>query len=509
MMTKKTTVAVVVAVLAVAILGAGLTESGLDSNFGHEWLGPNATSIEGFIKGSWFVCPSDGTANSITAYIKCTEDKKVKGAIYAYVSDDDAGALIGGTEELIVRAGYEGWETFNLSSPKPPVSANTKYFLMMFGEKTTGLSYLYWTATGATAKSISLYISYNDFPNPIIGETGVNEKYRIFCTYTPTVPFVPPTAPPPQKVIIRPPNAKLKLLTHGTYIDFVDVLTAERIIVNGDNVQFEEALLGAGDRITTTIELTGGDAKMRTLSEDLVELTASASSGTITEFTMTASRTPDEVRVYGTPVRKSDKGYYLATQPNINTEISMWGYYDGKVAVKFVHKSSVGVVIDFVKETVFPPVIPPAKLREFSVAFMPGVLIDTEFGSKEMFTLDENIILRVHVEDAATGAPVRADIIMWYNAPVMHTIDTVDLGEGVYEGSIPASDVGIGTFQAGVDVQMQGFNKASDTLTFTIAEELPLSLWESPIFWAGISGLAVALAIVALWLKGVIQRRLR
>lgn len=311
-----------------------------------------------------------------------------------------------------------------------------------------------------------------------------------------------------EEVIIRPPNAKLKLLTHGTYIDFVDVLTAERIIVNGDNVQFEGALLGAGEQITTTIKLTGGDAKMRTLSEDLVELTASASSGTITEFTMTASRVPDEVRVYGTPVSKSGKGYYLSNSPNVNYEIAMWSYHDGKVAVKFVHLSPVGVVIDFVKETVFPPIIPPPKLSEFSVAFMSGVTIDTEFGSKTKFALDENIILRVHVEDAATGDPIiGADVIMWYNAPA--TIPTVDLGDGVYEGSIPPSDVGIGTFQAGVDVQLDGFNKASSTLTFTIAEELALPLWESPIFWAGIFGLAVALVFVALWLRGVIQRRLR
>ncbi len=157
--------------------------------------------------------------------------------------------------------------------------------------------------------------------------------------------------------------------------------------------------------------------------------------------------------------------------------------------------------VRFTHATVFPLITPP-KLREFSVAFMPGALIEMEFGSKTMFTLDENILLRVHVEDAATGESIiGADIVMWYNAPVMHTVPTVDLGDGVYEGSIPASDVGVGTFQAGVDVQMEGFNKASSTLTFTIAEELALPLWESPILWAGISGLVV-LVLVALWLKG-------
>jgi len=312
-------------------------------------------------------------------------------------------------------------------------------------------------------------------------------------------------------VIIRPPNAKLKLLTHGTYIDFIDVLTANRIIVNSDSVQFEEALLGAGDQITTTIELTGGDAKMRTLSEDLVELTASASSGTITEFTMTASRTPDEVRVYGTPVRKSGKGYYLFNSPNINYEIAMWSYYDGKVAVKFVHLSSAYVVIDFVKETVFPPVIPPTKLREFSVAFMPGVLIDTEFGSKTEFALDETVHLRVFLEDSATGSPViGADVICWWNNPATHRTEilpTVELGEGDYSAAVEASELGLGTWQAGFDAQFAGFKKASDTLTFTIAEELAPPLLEMPVFWAGISGLAVALVLVALWLKGVIQRR--
>lgn len=461
------TTAVVVVALAVAILGTGF--AGAVSNFGHEGLGPNATTIEGYIKGSWFVCPNDGIAESITAYVKSTQFKKAKCAIYSYVADNDAGTLIGETEELTISAGYEGWKTFNFSS-EPPLSANTKYFLVIFGEETGGISYIYWSATGATNKAIRLYTSYNDFPNPIVGEVGEDMKHRIYCDYT---VVAPPLAP---GVIIKPPDAKLKLRTHGVYIDFIDDFTAERIIIDSDNVQFDEALLGAGDQITTTIEQTGGDAIIRTLSKDLVELIASDSSGTITEFTMTAFKAPMEVRVYGTPVPKSYKDYYLSTQPNINYEIAMWSFHDEKIAVKFVHTSSVDVAIDFVKETHIIPPIPPIipSKREFSVVFMSGVRVDNEFGSKTVFTLGENILLRMEVEDSDTGEPIiGAEVIMWYINPatrIMITVPTAELGDGVYDGIIQANEVNVGTFKANVEVKLAGFKTVTDQLTFRVTE---------------------------------------
>lgn len=142
------------------------------------------------------------------------------------------------------------------------------------------------------------------------------------------------------------------------------------------------------------------------------------------------------------------------------------------------------------------PFIPSSKLRKFSVRFIAwGPSPKTEF------VLGERILLHAHVEDAATGELTGADVAMWYidlATRIMCTVPTVELGEGVYEGEILSSELGVGTFQAGVDVQLAGFRGESDQLTFTVAEP-PVPIWELPAFWAalfaGFVGLLIAVDI--------------
>ncbi len=149
------------------------------------------------------------------------------------------------------------------------------------------------------------------------------------------------------------------------------------------------------------------------------------------------------------------------------------------------------------------PFISP-RLREFSIIFMSGVVEPlpqfavAPFKPKREFTLDETIYLLALIQDTKTEEPVtNADVDIWFGDHIRR-IPTLELGRGYYQGFIPADELGLGAFEANVDVQLRRYKEATGYVTFIVAEP-PIPIWELPAFWAalfaGFVGLLVAVDI--------------
>ena len=122
-------------VLAITIPQRFLDEASypvkIDPTFGYETKGASYTYLYQDIAGSWFTCPENGTAESITAY----HDDWGAGNEYAIYKKSD-NSLVGHTESGTGQQSA-GWHTFNFSDPKPSLSANTDYWLVLWGTANT------------------------------------------------------------------------------------------------------------------------------------------------------------------------------------------------------------------------------------------------------------------------------------------------------------------------------------------------------------------------------------
>jgi len=152
-------------------------------DFGYKTAGISYTSIWDIIRGSVFTIPEDGTADSVTAYLRLsgTTFRKAKCAIYKH-SDL---SLVGATQERTdIPTQTADWYTFNFSDPKPSLTANTEYIIVVWGDVSGGVQYarLYYDA-GDADQGHYQSVSYNSFPNPLV-PTHDNNKYSIYCTYT-------------------------------------------------------------------------------------------------------------------------------------------------------------------------------------------------------------------------------------------------------------------------------------------------------------------------------------
>lgn len=156
-------------------------------NFGYETVGTVYTNCENEIHGSHFEMLEDGEVQSITVYLRVVSlAREVKCAIYAYVGDTDAGVLIAVTEERLIPVG-EGWEPFNFGTP-PPLTASTRYFLVVWSKNRLGGTYVYRESSYPIAAGIEAAHTYNSFPDPLTGETQRNYVYSIYCTYSTGAP---------------------------------------------------------------------------------------------------------------------------------------------------------------------------------------------------------------------------------------------------------------------------------------------------------------------------------
>jgi hypothetical protein len=169
------------------VLGNPLVGEGLDPNFGYETIGGSASDMEsggvGYIKGSIFSIPDAGTADSITVALKryVAGSDKFKCAIYKH-SDL---SLVGGTEErtLSMTTSF-AWYTFNFNAPKPSLTANEVYLLVVWAKYTTQYLYIAWAAGDANQGHYRA-VAYNGFPDPWSPAPYHDaHKYSIYCTYT-------------------------------------------------------------------------------------------------------------------------------------------------------------------------------------------------------------------------------------------------------------------------------------------------------------------------------------
>ena len=147
-----------------------------DPNFGYETAGSVYNYFNNVIRGSFFTCPENGTADSITVYTRAYSSDyygNMKCAIYK-LSDL---SLVGVTEEIYIDFVAAQWKTFNFPSPKPSLTA-TDYILV--GWSSTFMFAYYDTET---SKGRYQSLTYNSFPNPL-NPTIADFKHSIYCTYT-------------------------------------------------------------------------------------------------------------------------------------------------------------------------------------------------------------------------------------------------------------------------------------------------------------------------------------
>jgi hypothetical protein len=153
-------------------------------NFGTTNIQLYNTTIEDTILGTNFTIKEDGTADSITVYLKSNETPptKVKCMIYQGTT------LIGTTEEKNVSTGdiFE-WISFNFTGTELALTKDTNYILSCWSDKPCYISY---DNTSTTIIGYHNLSTYGTPDNPITWEGGSpppDEKYRtysIYCSYS-------------------------------------------------------------------------------------------------------------------------------------------------------------------------------------------------------------------------------------------------------------------------------------------------------------------------------------
>jgi hypothetical protein len=153
------------------------------ATFGIDAIGlSNSTlaTIEGTIRCNKATPATNGTATNISWYTYSTGDQNSKGAIYAYVSDTDAGELLAESSED-PGAVDNAWRTGTITEP---IVAGTAYFLCAFSGSGAGANNIARTATGGI--EVSDAATYPTFSNPLEESgTGV-QLLSIYVTYTET-----------------------------------------------------------------------------------------------------------------------------------------------------------------------------------------------------------------------------------------------------------------------------------------------------------------------------------
>jgi len=154
----------------------------IDPTFGYETVGASYSDANNKIMGSVFTISESGAAESITAYISETGTRTYRFGIYKH----DDSSFIGETESTTPSATTSAkWHTLNFYDPKPSLTANTEYVLVVKVHKYGG-RYFYYDS-GETNQGHYQSISWTngepDWPNPA-SFTHNNNKYSIYCTYT-------------------------------------------------------------------------------------------------------------------------------------------------------------------------------------------------------------------------------------------------------------------------------------------------------------------------------------
>jgi len=148
--------------------------------FGVEGKGGTFTGINDRIACLKATCPEVGTAYSIKVWLETNQLRLVRCALYAYVGDGNAGALLGITEERDVNVAPAAVEEFVFNNPKPAL-ANTTYFLAAYGEDATCGTF---RDAGGTGHCYLDRAYDSTYPDPLAGESSSTFTRSIYCEYT-------------------------------------------------------------------------------------------------------------------------------------------------------------------------------------------------------------------------------------------------------------------------------------------------------------------------------------
>ncbi len=156
------------------------------TTFGNDSLGADDVAITNTIRASHFTTVEGGRANSITVYLLIFNfAHKVKCAIYEYAALGNAGALVAETEEKTIAAGTIAFTTFNFTGTTPVLLPNKNYYLAVWANKPGGVNDARTHSLATTNKGISKSLTYNGWPNPMVGEASQNTMLLMYCTYIP------------------------------------------------------------------------------------------------------------------------------------------------------------------------------------------------------------------------------------------------------------------------------------------------------------------------------------
>jgi len=155
----------------------------IDPTFGYETIGASeVTGGPDTIYGSWYTCPEQGTADSISIYCHRDAADPIKCALYKK-SDN---SLVAGTEEINASTTHQ-WNTLNFPTPKPSLE-NVDYWLCIWGKyiptSSNCLFLRYDTDTEDDKMGIQPSVTYNSWPDPWNPAVFYAYKMSIYCTYT-------------------------------------------------------------------------------------------------------------------------------------------------------------------------------------------------------------------------------------------------------------------------------------------------------------------------------------
>lgn len=145
--------------------------------FGYETKGGQRGYVSNTIIADHFVCPSSGTATSITVCLNQYYDlPKIKCAIYG----PDPYPLVGYTEEWVLTGGWDDWKTLDIVWGGSLVEGTTYYLAVWSSARVN----IHWdTESGKTwqMNDMTYEVSFPDFLDP--DDTRSDRVLSIYCTY--------------------------------------------------------------------------------------------------------------------------------------------------------------------------------------------------------------------------------------------------------------------------------------------------------------------------------------
>ena len=192
--------------------------------FGYETPGTlGSDTLEYYMRGSTFTCPSAGTATSITVYLLDDIEVNKQCAIYKH---GDSTVLTNGTTEIKTDlVDPAGWLTFTFSTP-PTLEADTEYVLEV---RSDDMVFVYYDA-GDTGQGHYQNGGLESFP-ATASFTHEDRKYSIYCNYAPDV------GPPTQPTLYLPTDGStLPALNDTPYFEWTEGenTTSHRLLIDND-----------------------------------------------------------------------------------------------------------------------------------------------------------------------------------------------------------------------------------------------------------------------------------